>query len=101
MTLTVLLSCSISLSGSNATILYGGGQNDKDSVSVSISDLRVATSKMLELKYLKEIDAKKDTIIINKDVQINTYKSMSSKYKKQRNIVGGSLLLSLILLLLK
>lgn len=59
---------------------------------------------MTELKYLKQIDAKKDSIIANDSVQIEHYKIIAKEYKIQRNIssiVGGGLLATLIILLFK
>jgi len=98
-----LLVCSINLSASNAHILSTGGIT-RDSVTVSVSDLRKAVIKMTELKYLKQIDAKKDSIIANDSIQIEHYKTVAKEYKTQRNIlsiVGGGLLATLIILLFK
>jgi len=104
--MTVLLSYSINSLGSDCcSSPLRGAKNDKDSTLIAIDDLRAAVSKMTELKYLKQIDAKKDSIIANKDIQIESYKAINKKYKKQRNIANsisiGSLITALIVLICK
>lgn len=57
----VLLSCSINLLS----------QNNNDSIKVSISDIRVANSKMIELNYQKEINNTYKEIVYNDSIIIN------------------------------
>lgn len=107
MTTIVLLSY---LSGwcENDTISFTGELTTSDSVvSISIDDLRVANAKMIELKYEKEINASLKEIISNDSITINALKqkvdynqAQSNKYKKQRNIAGGTSVGLLILLIL-
>lgn len=106
-----LLSCSINLLGSRAnTISSTGGLdvvNDSDSVLVSYDDLRIVNSKLVELKYVKEINTKlydvihNDSIIIDtQKVQIDKANKQNNKIKKQRNIaLGGSVLVVLLYLI--
>ena len=102
----VLLSCFKSWSENDA---YSSltGELTNDSVLVAVSDLRTANAKMVELKYEKEINknlrevVKNDSIII-KDLQLNTeaIEAKANKYKRERNIVGGTGIGVLILLVL-
>lgn len=78
-----------------------------DSVLVAVDDLRVANAKMIELRYEKEINAdlrqivKNDSVVINALKQEVDYnKAQSKKYKKERNIVGGVGVGTLILLII-
>ena len=91
----VLLSCSIDLSGSNQYIPSTGELVDKDSVSVSIDDLRIVNSKLVELKYeketnkvLRDIVHNDSCIIDNNNKTINQLKGKVKKVTKQRNVIG-------------
>ena len=91
----VLLSCSIDLSGSNTYIPSTGELVDKDSVNVSIDDLRIVNSKLVELKYeketnkvLRDIVYNDSCIIDNNNKTINQLKGKVKKVTKQRNVIG-------------
>lgn len=86
------------------------GELTNDSVLVAVSDLRAANAKMIELRYEKEINTNLKEIIKNDSVAIvalrkdnSVIEARAKKYKKERNIVGGTggaLLILLILALL-
>lgn len=91
----VLLSCSIGLSGSNPYIPSTGELVNQDSVNVSIDDLRIVNSKLVELKYEKEANkilrniVHNDSCIIdNNNKTINQLKCKVKKVTKQRNVIG-------------
>ena len=91
----VLLSCSIGLSGSNQYIPSTGELVNQDSVSVSIDDLRIVNSKLVELKYeketnkvLRDIVHNDSCIIDNNNKTINQLKGKVKKVTKQRNVIG-------------
>ena len=91
----VLLSCSTGLSGSNQYIPSTGELVDKDSVNVSIDDLRIVNSKLVELKYeketnkvLRDIVHNDSCIIDNNNKTINQLKGKVKKVTKQRNVIG-------------
>lgn len=90
----VLVSCSINSLASNQHIPSTG---DLDSTKIAYSDLRIVNSKLIELKYEKEINKQLSEIIENDSVIINNYQiinkelnNKNKKYKKQRNIFGIS-----------
>lgn len=100
----VLLNYSNSWS-ENSIISSTGGV--PDSVLVAVDDLRVANAKMVELKYEKEINAdlrqivKNDSIVIVALREDNTaIATQAKKYKKQRNIAGGTGIGVLLLLII-
>lgn len=108
----VLLSCSInSLGNSNVDVNSSTGVvNPNDSVLIAYDDLRIANSKMIELKYEKEknnllkFQHQLDSlhIITQKDI-IDYVQDSKRKAIKQRNVaVGGAgiSVLGLILVLL-
>lgn len=91
----VLLSCSIDLSGSNPYIPSTGELVNQDSVNVSIDDLRIVNSKLVELKYekeankvLRDIVHNDSCIIDNNNKTINQLKDKVKKVTKQRNMIG-------------
>ena len=104
----VLLSYSTSWSKNNGCITPTGGLNaPPDSVLIAVSDLRVATAKMLELKYEKEINENLREIISNDSVSISVLRNMverTNEEKKvlrtQRNIFQGTTIVSVILLII-
>lgn len=86
------------------------GEVKQDSVLIAYDDLRIVNSKLIELKFEKEINSKlkqtihNDSIIqANYDVYINKLDKDKTKYKKQRNILGGislgTIITTLILLI--
>lgn len=102
----VLLSYSSSWCQSDA-MLSSTGELTKDSVLVAVDDLRVANAKMIELKYEKEINLSLKEIVKNDSVAIvalrennSVVEARAKKYKRQRNIAGGTSIGVLILLIL-
>ena len=104
----VLLSYSTSWSKNDGCITSTGGLNaPPDSVLIAVSDLRVATAKMLELKYEKEINEELRQIISNDSTSISVLRTMvegcdneKKVLKKQRTIFQGTTIVSVILLLI-
>lgn len=103
----VLLSCSIGLSGSNQYIPSTGELVNKDSVNVSIDDLRIVNSKLVELKYeketnkvLRDIVHNDSCIIDNNNKTINQLKTKVKKVTKQRDVIGVAGAASIILLII-
>ena len=103
----VLLSCSIDLSGSNQYIPSTGELVDKDSVNVSIDDLRIVNSKLVELKYEKEANKilrnivhNDSCIIADNDKTIDKLKTKVKKVTKQRNMIGVAGAASIILFII-
>ena len=93
-----LLSYSMSLSAQTDTKHSPTGVlvETNDSVLISYDDLRIVNSKLTELKYEKEINAKLREVVDNDKVIIDNYKSLNdninTSYKKmklQRNIFIG------------
>ena len=91
----------------NDAMLSPTGEVTKDSVLVAIDDLRVANAKMIELKYEKEINRNLREIVKNDSIAIEglqldnrTIEARAKKYKKERNIVGGTGIGVLILLVI-
>lgn len=102
-----LLSCSIDLSGSNPYIPSTGELVNQDSVNVSIDDLRIVNSKLVELKYEKEANkilrniVHNDSCIIdNNNKTINQLKCKVKKVTKQRNMIGVAGAASIILFII-
>lgn len=91
-----LLSCSMNCWGNNQ-LFYGAGN---DSVLIAYDDLRTVNSKLVELKYEKEINAKLKEVIKNDSSIITTLETrnyilahdnkrlnkINKKYKRQRII---------------
>lgn len=103
----VLLSCSIDLSGSNPYIPSTGELVNQDSVSVSIDDLRIVNSKLVELKYEKEANkvlrdiVHNDSIImVDNDRSIRQLRTKVKKVTKQRNMIGVAGAASIILFII-
>lgn len=103
----VLLSCSINLSGSNQYIPSTGELVDQDSVNVSIDDLRIVNSKLVELKYEKEANKilrnivhNDSCIIADNDKTIGKLKTKVKKVTKQRNMIGVAGATSIILFII-
>ena len=103
----VLLSCSTGLSGSNPYIPSTGELVNQDSVNVSINDLRIVNSKLVELKYEKETNkvlrniVHNDSCIIdNNNKTINQLKCKVKKVIKQRNVIGVAGAASIILFII-
>lgn len=95
-----LLTCSMSWSKSdNDSIHSSTGEPTQDSVLIAYSDLRVANSKMVELKYEKEINKHYRTIVSNDSIAINSlnlridnmvekHKRDIKRVKRERNLLG-------------
>lgn len=103
----VLLSCSIDLLGNNTYIPSTGELVDKDSVSISIDDLRIVNSKLVELKYEKEVNKvlrnivhNDSCIIADNDKTIDKLKTKVKKVTKQRNMIGVAGAASIILFII-
>ena len=88
-----LLSYSTSWCQSNVSISSTGEQCGKsDSVLISYDDIRIVNSKLIQLKYEKEInDSLK--VIINNDDKIN-------KVTTQCNIIGLGGIISILALII-
>ena len=106
-----LLSYSTSWCQSNISLSSTGEQCGKsDSVLISYDDIRIVNSKLIQLKYEKEInDSLK--VIINNDNKIikeynNNIKSLNTKIKKvtnQRNVIciGGIVSILALIIFIK
>ena len=98
----VLLGCSINLLANNTNIdsFYpstGEVVQFKDSVLISYDDLRLVNSKLIELKYEKQININLRNVISNDSIVIQNYQVINEKINKdckkairQRNIMFGS-----------
>ena len=98
----VLLGCSINLLANNTNIdnfhlSTGEVVQFKDSVLISYDDLRLVNSKLIELKYEKQINMNLRNIISNDSIVIRDYQVINEKINKdckkairQRNIMFGS-----------
>lgn len=103
-----LLSYSTSWCQSNSLLSSTGEQCGKyDSVLISYKDIRTVNSKLIELKYEKEINDSLRVIINNDDKIIKEYnnniKSLNTKIKKvttQRNIIGIGGIVSILALII-
>lgn len=69
----VLLSYSINLSASSPADTFYGAANTEDSVLIAYDDLRNVNSKLIELKYEKDINARYKNIIKNDSLIISSY----------------------------
>jgi len=104
----VLLSYSTSWCQNKHTIPFTGVLEQGDTlVEVPISTIKIANSKMVELKYEKQINAGLKEIVSNDSIiikglqnNIAVEQNKTKKYKKQRNIVGGTGIGLLILLII-
>lgn len=103
-----LLSYSTSWCQSNVSHSSTGEQYGKsDSVLISYKDIRIVNSKLIELKYEKEINDSLRVIINNDDKIIKAYnnniKSLNAEIKKvttQRNIIGIGGIISILSLII-
>ena len=111
-----LLSCSTNLliNSVAANSSTGGLKQDSlthDSILVSYNDLRKVNSKLIELEYEKEINKNLKTIVSNDSIAINNLNfrinmlerdcsRRINNVKKQRNIIGGIGIGTLILLII-
>lgn len=95
-----LLSCSKCWCQSDTTqsLLRGG-----DSVLISYSDLRIANTKMMQLKFANEKIDKLNNIVKLDSCEISALKNNlaisntnNNKLRKQRNILGGVSLAGII-----
>lgn len=97
-----------SLASDGDTIPSTGRQ---DSVLIAYDDLRKVNSKLIELKYEKDINEKLNAIISNDSIAIDNLKRRIDivqrdskreldKVRKQRNIAGGIGLGAIILLII-
>ena len=105
-----LLSYSTSWCQSSVSLSSTGEQCGKsDSVLISYDDIRIVNSKLIQLKYEKEINDSLKVIINNDDKIIKEYnnniKSLNTninKAIKQRNIIGlGGLVIITALIFIK
>ena len=102
--MTVLLNCSMSWCQNNdSTPLWEVEQKDSI-VCVPVSVIRVANTKLIELKYEKEINSELNNIIYNdsiiietlkynlsvKDKKIATLTKQVKKYKVERDVTVGT-----------
>jgi len=105
----VLLSCSINSSSKSLT--SSTGRIEQDSITIAISDIRKANTKLIELSYEKDINKNLRQIIVNDSVLAEQARQRyilldrsCKKIKKQRNIAycgTGVAIVLLILSLLK
>ena len=108
----VLFSCFINLSESKSYSITSstGVVDSNDSVLIAYDDLRIANSKMIELKYEKEknnllqFQVQLDSILLqSKDEVIKEVQDNKKEVVKQRNIVAisaGTFLVALLTLLI-
>ena len=105
-----LLSYSTSWCQSNVSLSSTGEQYGKsNSVLISYDDIRIVNSKLIQLKYEKEINDSLKVIINNDDKIIKEYnnniKNLNTninKTIKQRNIIGlGGLIIITALIFIK
>ena len=106
-----LLSYSTSWCQNNVSLSSTGEQYGKsDSVLISYDDIRIVNSKLIQLKYEKEINDSLKVIINNDDKIIKEYtnniKSLNTKIKKvttQRNIIciGGIVSILALIIFIK
>ena len=108
----VLLSYSTSWSKDNCISLTGEVvELYDDSVLISIDDLRIANAKMIELEYEKSINKVLKERVINDSIIIQGHERMHTldnqrheatikEVKRQRNILGGISITSIILLVI-
>ena len=105
----VLLSCSINSLSKSLT--SSTGRIEQDSVTIAISDIRKANTKLLELSYEKDINNNLRQIIVNDSVLAEQARQRyilldrsCKQIKKQRNIAycsAGATIMLLILSLIK
>lgn len=103
-----LLNCSINLLAINC---HHSSTGEVDSTFISYNDLRIINSKLIELKYEKDINQRLKDIIRNDSVLINNYKNTISKLNstnkcisKQRDIfkqisIGSGIIIIILLII--
>ena len=104
----VLLSCSTSWCQNNASIPFTGVVEQGDTlIEVPISTIKIANSKMIELKYEKQINQNLKEVVLNDSIIIKglennvaVEKQKTKKAKTQRNVAGGAGIGLLILLII-
>ena len=108
----VLFSCFINLSESKSYSITSSTRvvDSNDSVLIAYDDLRIANSKMIELKYEKEknnllqFQVQLDSILLqSKDEVIKEVQDNKKEVVKQRNIAAisaGTFLVALLTLLI-
>lgn len=107
----VLLGYSTSSLADNSPINSSTGGVTEDSILVSYDDLRKANAKLVELEYEKDINKNLKDIIKNDSVAIDGLRTevdrvtresreQIRKSKRERNLVGGLGIVSVILLIL-
>ena len=103
-----LLSYSTSWCQSSVSLYSTGAQCGKsDSVLISYYDIRIVNSKLIQLKYEKEINDSLKVIINNDDKIIKEYnnnvKLLNNKINKlttQRNVIGLGGIISILALII-
>lgn len=80
---------------------------EKDSIYIAYSDLRTANAKMIELKYIKDINEKLYQIHNNDSIrnitlskELNETIDKNKKLIRQRDIIGGAGIMSIILFMI-
>lgn len=66
------------------------GELNNDSTLIAFDDLRIVNSKLIELEYQKEINAKYKTIIQNDSIIINNYRNINNKIKEDSKKIYSS-----------
>lgn len=104
----VLLNCSINLFANNGepntnNPSTGEVVNVGDSVQISYDDLRIVNSKLIELKYEKQINTNLRQIVYNDSIIIKDYKQINERINKdykrvvtQRNVCLGIAIVGII-----
>lgn len=98
--MTVLLSCSINLLAND---IQHSSTGERDSVLIAYDDLRIVNSKLIELDYEKQINAKlrniiKNDSIIRHNLNTNIFKVQDKNVKltRQRNAFAIVSLLTIV-----
>lgn len=104
----VLLNCSINLFANESEINTNNPSTGEvidvgDSVQISYDDLRIVNSKLIELKYEKQINTNLKQIIHNDSIVIKDYKQLNEHINKdckkavvQRNVCFGVAIVGII-----
>lgn len=103
--ITIVLLCySTSLYANDSNYFPTGEVVEQvDSVLISYDDLRVVNSKLIELKYEKEINTNLKQVIINDSIIIKNYSNLNNRLNndckvaiRQRNICLGVGIIAII-----
>lgn len=96
----VLSSCSINLSANN---YLHSSTGERDSVLIAYDDLRIVNSKLVELDYEKQLNAKlrqmihNDSILLKRvNVDLGLVDKKYHKVKRQRNVFGSIAIVGVI-----